>query len=174
MNKLFLFLVLSLPSITWGGWIDSSDKPIPDTESMRSAGESGVALVLTPDDKQFRETWNSTKGTPELRSTNSARLGSTVTAFILFHGCSPNASGSCEVTSEYTLENPDGTKTPAGIGPVWTGKPAPPRLLLLGQTSITIGFDTTDSVGDYKVIANVKDKVAGKELIVMTKLGVQK
>ncbi len=174
MNKLVLFLALSLPLIAQSAWIDSSGKPIPDTESMRSAGNFGVQVVLTPDDKQFRQTWNSTKGTPKLSSTNAVRLGSSVAAVLIFHGCSPNAAGVCDVVTEFVLESPDGAKTPAGGGPVWNVAPLQGGLLQLGQASMTVGFDKTDPVGDYKVIANVKDKVSGRTLTVIGRLKVTK
>jgi hypothetical protein len=174
MNKLVLFLALSLPLIAQSAWIDSSGKPVPDTESMRSAGNFGVQVLLTPDDKQFRQTWNSTKGTPKLSSTNFVRLGSSVAAVLIFHGCSPNTAGVCDVVSEFLLKSPDGAKTPAGGGPVWTAAPLQGGLLQLGQASVTVGFDKTDPVGDYKVIANVKDKVSGRTLTVIGRLKVAK
>lgn len=174
MNKLVLFLALSLPLNAQGAWIDSSGKPVPDTESMRSAGNFGVQLVLTPDDKQFRQTWKSTKGTPKLSSTNSVRLGSSVAAVLIFHGCSPNATGVCDVVSEFVLESPDGAKIPTGGGPVWSSAPLRSGLLQLGQASMSVGFDRTDQVGGYKVIANVKDKVSGRALTVIGRLKVTK
>lgn len=172
MNRLVFYLAMSLPLVAQSAWIDSSGKPIPETESMRTAGNFGVQVVLTPDDKQFRQIWNSTNGTPKLSSTNSVRLGSSVSAVLIFHGCSPNAAGVCDVVSEFALESPDGARTPAGGGPVWSVAPMQAGLLQLGQASMTVGFDKTDSVGDYKIIANVKDKVSGHALTVIGKLKV--
>lgn len=174
MKKLFLLVAMSVPLIAQSAWIDPTGKPIADTESMRSAGNFGVQVVLTPDDKQFRQTWNSTKGTPKLSSTNSVRIGSSVAAVIIFHGCSPNAMGVCDVVSEFILEGPDGAKTPAGGGPVWSGAPLQGGLLQLGQASMTVGFDKTDPVGDYKVIAKVKDKTSGRSLSLIARLKVTK
>ena len=85
MKNLILFFVMSLPLVAQGAWIDLSGKPLPDTESMRSDGIFGVQLLLTPDDKQFRQTWDSTTGTPVLSATNSVRLGSSVAAVLIFH-----------------------------------------------------------------------------------------
>lgn len=48
------------------------------------------------------------------------------------------------------------------------------RLLQLGLTSMTVGFDKTDPTGDYKIIANIKDKVSGRALSVVTRLKVTK
>lgn len=172
MKKLFLLFAMSVPLIAQSGWIDSSGKSIADTESMRSAGNFGVQVVLTPDDKQFRHTWNSATGTPKLNSTNSVRHDSSVTAVLIFYGCSPNAAGVCDVVSEFILESPDGVKTPAGGGPVWSKAPLQGGLLHLGSVSMTLGFDKTDPVGDYKVIANVKDKISGRTLSLIARLKV--
>ena len=56
MKKLFLFVALSVPLMAQSAWIDSNGKTIADTESMRSSGDFGVQLVLTPDENQFRRT----------------------------------------------------------------------------------------------------------------------
>ena len=39
---------------------------------------------------------------------------------------------------------------------------------------MTIGFDKTDPIGDYKITANIKDKVSGGELSVVSQLKVTK
>ncbi len=174
--KWFLVLLIALlPLAAQGGWIDQAGKPIPDTENMRSAGDFGIQIVLTPNEGQFRETWNSSSPTPpKLRSTNTVRLGETVSALLIFHGCTPNVNGLCDVVSEFILEGPDGSKMPAGGGPVWSGKPMQQSFLQLSQSSMTVGFDKTDPVGDYKITANVKDNVSGRALSVMTRLKVTK
>lgn len=37
---------------------------------------------------------------------------------------------------------------------------------------MTIGFDKTDPIGDYKITAHIQDKVSGKVLTVATQLKV--
>lgn len=174
MKWCLTLLAALLPLTAQGAWIDPTGKPMPDTESMRSAGAFGVQIVLTANEEQFRQRWNSSKSPPKLSTTNTVNLGASVAAMLIFHGCSPNAGGVCDVASEFILEAPDGSKTPAGGGPVWAGKPMQQRLLQLGQASMTVGFDKTDPVGDYKIIANIKDKVSGRVLSVMTRLKVTK
>lgn len=174
MKWCLTLLAALLPFTAQGAWIDPTGKQMPDTESMRSAGDFGVQIVLTANEGQFRQTWNSSKSPPKLSTTNTVNLGASVSAMLIFHGCSPNAGGVCDVASEFILEAPDGSKTPAGGGPVWAGKPMQQRLLQLGQASMTVGFDKTDPVGNYKIIANIKDKVSGQVLSVMTRLKVTK
>ena len=165
-------LVALLPFVAQSAWIDSTGKPIPDTESMRSAEDFGVQILLAADERQFRQTWNSSKTPPKLSTTNTVRVGGSVSALLIFHGCAPNAGGNCDVVSEFILEAPDGSKTPGGGGPVWSEKPMQKRLLQLGQASMTVAFDKTDPIGDYKITANIKDKVSGRALAVVARLKV--
>ena len=125
MKWCLTLLAALVPLTAQGAWIDPDGKPIPDSESRRSAGEFGVQIVLTSDEGQFRQTWNSSGTPPKLSATHTARLGAAVSAMLIFHGCSPNAGGVCDVVSEFVLEAPDGKRTPGGGGPVWTGKPMP-------------------------------------------------
>ena len=106
--KLFLTLLVALlPFAAQSAWIDPTGKLIPDNESMRSAGEFGVKIVLTADEGQFRQKWNSSKTPPKLSITNTVRLAGSVSALLIFHGCSPNVGGVCDVASEFILEAPD-------------------------------------------------------------------
>lgn len=174
MKWCLALLVALLPLAAQCGWIDPTGKAIPATESMRSAGDFGIQIVLTANEARFRQTWNSSTTPPKLTATNTVRLGETVSALLIFHGCARNVGGVCDVVSEFILEGPDGGKTPAGGGPVWSGKPMRQRLLQLGHASMTVGFDKNDPVGDYKITANVKDKVSGRALTVMARLKVTK
>ena len=172
MKWCLALLVALLPLAAHSAWIDRTGRPVPDTESMRSAGDFGVQIVLTADEGRFRKTWNSPRPPPKLSTTNTVRLGESVSAFLIFHGCSPNIEGVCDVVAEFILEGADGKRTPAGSAPVWSEQPMKQRRLQLGQASMTIGFDKTDPVGDYKVTAIVNDKVAGRTLSVVSRLTV--
>ncbi|MEW9899223.1 hypothetical protein ABWL39_11405 [Chitinivorax sp. PXF-14] len=174
MKWCLVFLVALLSLAAHGAWIDPTGKAIPDTESMRSAGDFGVQIVLTADEDRFRQAWNTSKTPPRLSTTNTVRLGAAVSALLIFHGCAPDAEGVCDVVVEFVLEDADGKKTPAGGGPVWIGKPMQQRFLQLGQASMSVGFDKTDPVGDYKITANVKDRVSGRSLSVVSRLKVTK
>lgn len=169
LKMLGLFFFASGPLYAHGAWIDKNGKPLPETESMRSSGNFGVQMILTPDDAQFRKTWNSTKGTPNLKSTDSVKPEGSIAAMLVFHGCAPNAAGNCDVVADFTLEDPTGVKTPAGGGPVWTGKPLPPRILQLGLASMNVGFDNSGPFGLYKVTARVTDRVSGRALSLTSK-----
>ena len=166
MKKLILVLlfVLSQPLLAQSAWIDANGKPLADTESMRSSEDFAVQLVFTPDENQFRRTWDSTNKSPILSSTNYVRLGSSLAAMLIFQGCAQDLAGVCNVTAEFILENPDGKKTQIGDGTISSVAPLRKDILQLGQDSLKIGFGANDPMGNYKVIANVKDKISGRIL----------
>ncbi len=174
MKWCLALLIAFLPLVAQGGWIDRTGKQISDTESTRSVGDFGVQIVLTANEGQFRQIWNSSTTPPKLTTTNTVRLGEAVSALLIFHGGVPNDSGVCDVVSKFILEAPNGSKTTAGGGNVWSGKPMQPGRLQLGQASMTVGFDKSDPVGDYKITANVNDNVSGRALSVMARLKVTK
>lgn len=82
---------------------------------------------------------------------------------ILFHGCVANATGRCDGHVSFALVDPDGKAIPAGEGPLWKGPPAS-RQILLSDASLTVGFDQSDKVGTYRILATVTDRVAGKRI----------
>ncbi|MGB4812819.1 MAG: hypothetical protein WBP13_10140 [Methylophilaceae bacterium] len=174
MKKYLVLLLTCIPFVAHSAWIDSSGKPIADSESMRSVDDFGVQIVLTADEPKFRQKWNTSKTPPKLSTTNTVRLGGSISAVLIFHGCTPNAAGVCDVASEFILESPDGNKMPAASGPVWSDKPMPQKVLQLGLSSMTIGFNKTDLTGKYNIIANIKDNISGKTLKVVTHLKVKK
>lgn len=164
MKKIFIIFTTLFPLAGNCAWIDSKGNPVPNTDSMKSAGDFGVQLILTPDEKEFRHIWNSTTGTPKVVSTNKVNVGSSIGGVLVFSGCKAGRNGACNVSVEFFLEAPNGALTPAGGGPVWSLKPPQPRVLMLGQASVTVGFDKSDALGTYKLIANVTDKISRQTL----------
>ena len=157
-------IALSLPIAGNCAWVDAQGKVIPDTPSMRSSGDFGVQLVLTPNEKEFRQSWNSTTGTPTLRSTSSIRQGDSISGVLIFSGCQPSPTRACDVAVEFALQGPDGSTTPAGNGPVWNASPPKARELFLGQASVSIGFTKDDALGSYKLVAVVRDNISRRTL----------
>lgn len=130
---------------------------------MKSDGNMGVQLVLTPDETKFRDAWNTATAAPQLRSADTLRRGEKISAMILVHGCTAARSGNCDVDVKFILIDPTGKKVPAGEGPLWSLPPQSGRILL-SNTSLTVGFDSTDQPGAYKLQAHVTDNVSGKKL----------
>lgn len=175
MRSIAFLLATLLPLAACAAWVDGNGKPLPDTESKRSAGELGVMILLTDDEPQLRRTWSSSKTPPSPSSTESTRPGSSVSAVLVFHGCAANAREVCDLEADFFVEGPGGRRASAGAGkPVWSHRPMAPGVLQLGQASLNLAFDSTDPLGDYKIIAKVKDKVANRELTVQARLKLQK
>lgn len=160
MKKILLLATVAIPLASNSAWTDGTGKPIPDTPSMRSSGDFGAQLILTGSEKEFRSTWNSTAGTPKLQSTNTVKRGQTISGVIVFSGCAAGQSHVCKVTADFSLRSPDGTKTAAGSGSIWSKAPLAPRIIMLGDASVTIGFNDADALGPYTLIANVTDQIA--------------
>ncbi|MFT5534056.1 MAG: hypothetical protein ACI802_002299 [Candidatus Paceibacteria bacterium] len=144
-------------------WIDREGRRLPDTDRMKTNGDLGIQIVLTSSASKFRDTWNKSATPPRLESSDSVRRGGEISAMIVFHGCSAGTSGTCNALVRFSLVSPDGTITPGGEGPLWTGRPIRGQILLSNAT-MTVGFDKTDKAGKYKILAIVIDKEAGKQL----------
>lgn len=170
--RLLLSACLFGPALAVGQWIDRQGNRIQETQGIKSEGDFGVRIVLTPSEQRFCDTWDRSSTSPRLESTNSVRRGQKVSAMILFHGCSANAKGQCDAIVRFALVSPDGKATPAGEGPLWTKAPAR-GMILLSHASLTLGFDQSDRVGNYQVVATVIDRIAGKQIEVSAPLAVQ-
>jgi hypothetical protein len=173
MKELLVFVVISLPLLAQTARIDPGVTPHADTESRRRSGDFGVQLMLTSDARQFEQAWKP-KDTSNLRSMSSVRVGSPVAAVLIFHDCSPNAAGVCDVVSEFVVAGPDGKTTPAGRIPVWSRAPLPGGQLQLGQAVMNVRFEKHDPLGDYKVIAIIRDNVSGATLTLTAGLKLEK
>jgi hypothetical protein len=164
MRNVLLLIALALPFASIGAWIDGTGKPIPDKPSMRSTGGFGAQLLLTGSEREFRNTWNSTTGTPKLQTTNASRIGQSISGVILFSGCTPDGGNACLVSVEFSLVSPNGRKASAGNGPVWSKAAPKQRVIMLGEASVTIGFGNDDTPGTYTLVADVTDKIANRSL----------
>ena len=156
-------LALTVAGSANAQWIDREGRRLPDTERMKSQGDLGIQIVLTPNEAKFRDTWNKSSTPPRLESTDSARRGGEISATIMFHGCAAGPTGSCNALVRFTLVAPDGATIPAGEGPLWTGRPIRGQILF-SEASVTVGFDKTDKAGKYKILATVIDKEARKQV----------
>lgn len=154
-------------------WLDDKGQPLPERPFMRSSGDFGVQLVLTPDAAAFVKTWNAAKTqAPRLAVTGTVRRGEAVSAMLVFSGCTPAASGACDVAVAYSLTTPSGQVLQTGSGAVWQDR-LPAARLQLGKRSATLRFEAQDTPGVYKVGALVTDKVSGRRLALEAPLTVE-
>lgn len=169
VKKFLIALAAALPLIGQAAWLDAQGKRLPDTPSMKASGDFAVQLVLTPDEKAFREAWNAaTNEPPRLVTTDKASVGATLGGMLIFTGCAPGPARNCDVTAEFTLQQPNGTRIPAGRGPVWLAQAPQPRIFLLGQVNVAIAMNKEDPPGTYQLQATVTDNVAKRTLQLTT------
>ncbi|MBA3595739.1 MAG: hypothetical protein H0W47_18435 [Polaromonas sp.] len=158
-----LLTLLLVPLSVTAQWTDRDGKQLAPTESMKSDGNFGVQIVLTADDDGFRKSWHSPAAPPTLRTTNTVARGASISAMVIFHGCTAGLGGKCDAAVTFTLLSPDGKSTHAGAGPLWGQAPVQGKLLL-APASVSIAFDKTDAPGRYKILATATDKVTGKKV----------
>lgn len=165
MKKIAILCSLCAPLIAANVWANTNGKSTPTAPAStpaKTVNNLNARIVIAHGDGQeARKNWNGANA----KITDSVSQGSTISMLIAFADCTPNAKGVCDVSVEFFVVSPDGVKKPGGSGAVWSDAPfSIPNISLLGQASLTAGFDKTDPVGDYKVLANVTDKVSGKVL----------
>jgi hypothetical protein len=158
MKKLALLCILCAPFIAANVWADTTVKSASAATPTKANYSSLNAhiVIVAGDGQEVRKNWS---------GTNTVSQGSKISVLIAFSDCTKNSKGSCDVSVEFFVVSPDGVKKPGGSGAVWSAAPfSVPNVSLLGQASLTAGFDQTDPVGNYTVLANVTDKVSGKIL----------
>ncbi len=175
-KKRNLICALCLPIFASAAWAEKSPTSTPTAKSTSTAkSASAVALnksnpssfnahlVIAPGDGQdLRKTWT---GKANARTTQSVSQGSALSVLIAFSQCTINSKGVCDVVAKFFVVSPDGVKKSGGRGIVWSEAPISiAGLSILGQASLTAGFDKTDPIGAYIVLVNVTDQVSGKTL----------
>ncbi len=75
------------PLLTHAGWIDRSGKPVPDAPDRQSSGDFGAQLLLTDSADAFRKIWNSTTGTPKLKTVATVKVNAPISGMLVFSGC---------------------------------------------------------------------------------------
>jgi hypothetical protein len=163
MKKLALLCAICASLIAANVWADTNVKSTSAaTPTKANPSNLNAHIVITAGDgEEARKNWSSSS----LKTTNTVSQGSKLSVLIAFSDCAKNAKGVCDVSVEFFVISPDGEKKPGGHGAVWSEAPfSVTGVSLLGQASLTAGFDSTDPIGDYKVLANVTDHVSGKVL----------
>jgi hypothetical protein len=158
--------LLVTPLIAQGGWINKSGVALPDSPDRKAIGDFGAQLILVGDENALIEIWNTPSNTVNVSTTDRASVGSFVSAFIVFSGCSKDKPGNCNVSVRFRVVDPTGG-TYADTPPmeVWKAKPAPRgRSLGLSADFLKIRIEPQDKLGLYLVKAQVLDNNSGKRL----------
>ncbi len=149
---------------------------VEGTASVQQSGQErndfAAQLSLTADEQALRKSWDTSSENPQLRVTDSVRLGSDVTTVLIFRGCMPDATGKCDVAVEFSLMKPNGKSVNGGTGSLWSSAPLPHKYML-GAASMTLAFNSKDDLGSYQVRAKVVDRVAARIVELVTPLRVE-
>jgi hypothetical protein len=174
MKQLVLFCALCLQIFATSAWAETRPT-LTSAVALNKSNPSGfnAQLIIAPGDGQhLRKTWT---GKAHAQTTQSVSQGSALSTLIVFSGCATNAKGLCDVIAEFFIVSPDGVKKSGGRGTVWSEAPVSIEgVSVLGQASLTAGFDKTDPIGEYKVLVNVTDNVSGKTLNLSNKFKLTK
>ncbi len=147
------------------GWRDGG-KPISGDPSMASSKGFAVFQIATLDGEGFAARWNKpTAGVEVAKASNVAR-NQPVFSFIVFTGCTPDQSGTCNVTADFRMFDPTGKSFGEQLGsPVWVGMPPPAKdALQLSSQALGMIVENKDSLGAYRIVATVTDHVSGISL----------
>ena len=119
-----------------------SDWPVAPNAAAQ--GPFGVVQAATLDRDQLLASWAKPSPGVRLKVTTRAHLGQTLTTFITFRGCQPNASGNCHLTARYEVRSPSGKLVAHPVLAVWSNKPHPhDGVISLGETTLDMTFKPT-------------------------------
>jgi hypothetical protein len=162
--------------VAWGQWREEG-KEVPDEPWRKSVGGFGAMLLLTDKPDAFFEACNkppSPDYKPEISSPGDIRRGSKVVAVVVFTNCRGDEKGNCDAEVDFKLLRPDGSVYAEHKGAeLWRGKPAPPDpFLQLGLANLGFEVEPDDPVGEYRLEAVVRDKIAKVEVLLVRRIKV--
>ena len=115
MNLRLLTTLIAM-SLSWSSvhanyWKDSHGNPSPDTESRRSVGEFGGAL-LTTSDPDWDKKWNTPPDTiPVFKEATVVTQGNRIFTLIFFANPKLDANHEANITCDLKVTRPDGTES---------------------------------------------------------------
>ena len=163
MKLIPLFLACLLSTGAHAEWVDKQGQPLSDAEDRKSNRNFGAQLIFTTEERELFRKWATPSETVDLNTVDSVRIDQPVSAFIIFGGCKPNASGNCSVSMRFKVIQPDGkTYSETPTMEVWHNKPAPPgRSLELSAEYLKVRVEPHEQRGPYTVQTQVRDDNTG-------------
>jgi hypothetical protein len=163
MRQTLLVLMLLSFSDARAQWIDKQGNVLPDAEDRKSVGTFGAEIIFTTDPDALEKRWATPSDTVHVESVDSVRINQPISAFIVFSGCKPTASRTCNVSMSFRVIQPDGKQYAATPSmEVWHDKAAPPRHeLALSVDYLKIRIEPHEQRGRYVVQVEVRDKISG-------------
>jgi hypothetical protein len=170
MKRLGLVLLVLVVATGWVGaqWRDGG-KEVPDNAWSKHKGEFGVMILLTSDPEGFMRAWEkppSSDYKPVMQKASTVKRGENIVGFLIFTGCKADKAGHCDTTADLVLRRPDGSiYAEQKEVEVWRAKPAPPPgRLQVSVSNLGLKVEPDDPLGEYRLTALVRDKVAGISL----------
>jgi hypothetical protein len=94
-----------------GFWRDSSGKPVPESDSMRSANDFAGSVLVTPDE-DWEKKWNTPPDTkPNFNRADVIPYGKKVFVLIFFANPKLDATGKADVRCNLKMSAPTGKVT---------------------------------------------------------------
>lgn len=151
---LVVILLFSVPALAQ--WKDNG-VPVPDEPWRRSDGTFGAMLLLSDKPEQFMDDWLK-PNPPSMSTTEEAKRGEPIVAFVLFVGCK-EVGEVCNSVVDFKVNRPDGTEYASHAGAeLWKGKPGPlGDRIQLSLANLGIRIEPEDPAGKYTVTARVTD-----------------
>ncbi len=163
---LLLFLIaVAQPSFGQAGINDVRED---DKEARNFAQGFGARLILVERPKEFVDLWEKPE-TPRIETIAAIKTKQPFGAFVLFTGCRPGKSGSCDCEVDFNVYRPDGTLYAKREGLELWKQPAPPsQHIQMSVASLFLRMGVRDPAGRYIVKATVRDKNAEVEFEIRT------
>ncbi|MFL6707366.1 MAG: hypothetical protein ACJ8HI_04080 [Massilia sp.] len=142
------------------GWRGSDGQPVANSASMRSEGEFGATLLVTPD-ADWEQKWNTPVHTiPSFKQTEVVKYGDKVTVLIFFANPKLDAQGSVNVRCDIKVFGPAGAVTSEQKdlrcfdGPL----KGSPTNVYLSRPAVVFSGDATDPPGKWIIKVNIRDE----------------
>ncbi len=129
---------------------------------MTQVGNFAAVQLTSDDPDRLEREWNVPTLGAEITTSTYTVPNKPLFTFIVFRGCTVNATGDCDLTADLAIFGPDGKLEQEKKGiEIWRGKaPDSASSLFLSQGAIGFGTDDKGPFGEHRVVIKVTDNVA--------------
>lgn len=162
---LAMLLVISV-GVASSQWRENG-KVVPNKPWSKSENGFGATLVFTDKPNELFAAWEKPAPGVHLSETSTAVRGLPIVGIIYFTGCAANAEGNCELVARFTTQTPEGKPWGDPIeADLWVNLPPPGKdQLQLSKGNLGVMIDPGDSLGVYKVKADILDRVSRQRMV---------
>jgi hypothetical protein len=137
-------------------------------------GPFAAQLVLSDAAKALQASWTEKPGDAVPGGLARAVRGTRAETVVFFSGCKPDTDGSCKVWGIASVSAPDGSVLAANVDvPLSLDRP-PPKPPALAVSQHGIGLVVQQPEGTYTFKMQVIDRVAGRQVVLLRSLDVQR